>query len=83
MEVKKLESIPCDQMSGDAFVKKEHYKESNLVDTTSDILCKVLRLQSAPDMDIETFDGNIIILWHCLGKLLKVRLLTLEESLKG
>ena len=25
---------------------------------TSDILCKPLRLQSAPDVDIETFDGN-------------------------
>ena len=60
MQVKKLESIPCDQMSGDTFVKKEHYRESNLVNTTSDILCKLLRLQSAPDVDIETFDGNIL-----------------------
>ena len=59
-KVKKLESIPCDQMSGDTFVKKEHYRESNSVDTTSDILCKLLRLQSAPNVDIETFDGNIL-----------------------
>ena len=26
---------------------------------TSDMLCKILRLQSAPDVDIETFDGNV------------------------
>ena len=42
MQVKKLESIPCDQMSGDTSMKKEHYRESNLVDTTSDLLCKLL-----------------------------------------
>ena len=44
MQVKKLESSPCDQMSGDTFVKKEHYRESNLVDAPSDMLCKLLRL---------------------------------------
>ena len=32
MQVKKLEGIPCDQMSGDNFVKKEHYTESILAD---------------------------------------------------
>ena len=57
---KKLESILCDQMSGDTFVKKEHYRESNLVDTTSDMLSKLLRLQPAPDVDIEIFDGNVL-----------------------
>ena len=60
MQAKKLESILCDQMSGDTFVKNEHYRESKLVDATSDMLSKLLRLQPAPDVDIETFDGNVL-----------------------
>ena len=76
MQVKKLESIPSDQMSGDTFVKKEHYRESNLVDATSDILCKLLQLQSAPDVDIETFDDNVLNYHYFMTSLM-----TLEESL--
>ena len=49
-------------------------KEPDLVGATSDMLHKLLWLQSAPDVDIETFDGNALN-YHfiaLLGKLLKV-----------
>ena len=60
MQAKEYEDIPCDQPSGATFMKKEYEKEPDLVDTTSDMLCKLLRLQSAPDVDIGTFDGNVL-----------------------
>ena len=60
MQVKECEGIPCDQSSGATFMKKEYEKEPDLVGATSDMFCKLLRLQSAPDIDIETFDGNVL-----------------------
>ena len=51
MQAKKHESIPCDQSSGATFMKKGYEKEPDLVGATSDMLCKRLRLQSAPDVD--------------------------------
>ena len=60
MQAKEYEGIPCDQSSGATFMKKEYEKEPDLVGTTSDMLCKLLQLQPAPDVDIETFDGSIL-----------------------
>ena len=54
MQAKEYEGIPCDQRSGATFMNKEYKKEPNLVGATSDMLCKLLQLQSAPDVDIET-----------------------------
>ena len=51
MQAKKHENIPCDQSSGATFMKKGYEKEPDLVGATSDMLCKRLRLQSAPDVD--------------------------------
>ena len=60
MQAKEYEGIPCDHSSGATFMKNEYEKEPDLVGTTSDMLWKLLRLQSAPDVDIETFDGNVL-----------------------
>ena len=60
MQVKECEGIPCDQSSGATFMKKEYEKEPDLVGATSDMLCKLLWFQSAPDVDIKTFDGNVL-----------------------
>ena len=60
MQAKEYEGIPCDQSSDATFMRKEYEKEPDLVGATSDMLCKLLRLQSAPDVDIETFDGNVL-----------------------
>ena len=54
MQAKEYEGIPCDQSSDATFMRKEYEKEPDLVGATSDMLCKLLRLQSAPDVDIET-----------------------------
>ena len=43
----------------------------------TDMLCKLLKVQSAPDVDMECFDGNawsIITSWHYSEKSLRVRL---------
>ena len=41
-------------------MKKEYEKEPDLVGATSDMLCKLLQLQSVPDVDIKTFDGKVL-----------------------
>ena len=52
MQAKDYEDIPCDHSSGGTFMKNEYEKEPDLVGTTSDMLWKLLRLKSAPDVDI-------------------------------
>ena len=59
-QAKEYEGIPRDRSSGATFMKKNYEKEPDLVGTTSDMLCRLLQLQSALDVDIETFDGNVI-----------------------
>ena len=60
VQAKEYESIPCDQSSGTTFMTREYEKEPDLVSASSDMLCKLLWLQSAPDVDIETFDGDVL-----------------------
>ena len=41
----------------------------------SETLCKFLKLQASPEVDMESFDGNVLtitISWPCSRKLLKV-----------
>ena len=60
MQAKEYEGVPCHPSSGATFMKKEYEKELDLVGATSYIFCKILRLQSSPDVDVKTFDGNIL-----------------------
>ena len=60
MQAKEYEGIPCDQSSDATFMRKEYEKEPDLVGATSDMLCKLLWFQSGPDVDIKTFDGNVL-----------------------
>ena len=46
--------------SGSTLMKTENEKEVDLVSAASNMLCKLLRLQSASHVDIEIFDGNVI-----------------------
>ena len=60
MQAKKYEGIPCDQSSSTTFLKKEYEKELDLVGATCDMLCKLLRLRPNSDVNIETFDVNVL-----------------------
>ena len=55
----------------------EWYKKVNVLDSEDvyETLCKLLKLQASPEVDMESFDGNVLtitISWPCSRKLLKV-----------
>ena len=51
----------------------------------TDMLCKLLKAQSAPVVDTECFDGNVLeyhTSWHCSEKSLRVRFKIQEADLQ-
>ena len=47
----------------------ERYKNVNVLDSEdgSETLCKVLKLQAAPEVDMEPFDDNMLNYYHFMA----------------
>ena len=48
----------------------ERHKKVNVLDSEdiSETLCKLLKLQAAPEVDMEPFDGNVLNYHHFMAQ---------------